>query len=60
MDKKLGDLVESVEQIKRLLIIGLLRSGASQADIAKGLGVNQSSISRLLIGKPGEKTNKKK
>ena len=60
MDKKMDELVESVEQIKRLLIFALLRSGASQGDVAKALGVTQSSISRLLTGRVGEKAIKKK
>ena len=34
--------------IKRLLIFALLRAGASQKEIARALGVNQSSISRMF------------
>lgn len=38
----------TLEDIKRLLIMALLRSGASQDEIANALGVNQSTISRLF------------
>jgi predicted XRE-type DNA-binding protein len=36
--------------IKKLLVLGLIRSGTSQRQIAKALGVNQSQISRLFPG----------
>lgn len=45
--RELGD-------IKRLLILALLREGASQAEIAKALGVSQPSISRMFPGKIGK------
>lgn len=60
MDKKLVALIESVEQIKRLLILGLSRNGASQAEIAKSLGVSQSSVSRLSPFGIGRKSTKSK
>jgi predicted XRE-type DNA-binding protein len=60
MDNKLDKLLESVDQIKRLLILALLRSGASQGEVAKGLGVNQSSISRLFAEGSDKKTKKNK
>ena len=41
-------VLRELESIKRLLIFALMRGGASQGDIAKALGVNQSSISRMF------------
>jgi predicted transcriptional regulator len=41
-------VVEELQSIKRLLALGLLKSGSSQADLANALGVNQSSISRMF------------
>lgn len=52
------DLATEVEAVKRLLILILLRDGASQLDIAKALGVNQSSISRMFPGGLGKRTKK--
>lgn len=43
-------ILQELESIRRLLIFALLRSGASQAEIAVALGVNQSSISRMFPG----------
>lgn len=37
-----------LDGIKRLLILQLVRDGASQAEIASALGVAQSSISRMI------------
>jgi hypothetical protein len=34
--------------IKRLMVFQLLRSGASQQEVAAALGVGQSSISRMF------------
>lgn len=52
MPKKSGPsndpIVDELESIKRLLAFGLLRSGASQGDIASALGVNQSNVSRMF------------
>ena len=48
-----GSLKE-LQDIKRLLVLGLVRSGVSQEHVAKALGVNQSSISRMLPGKIGK------
>jgi predicted XRE-type DNA-binding protein len=47
-----NELLDVLEQIKRLMILSLSRDGASQSEIAKALGVNQSSISRLFSNKP--------
>ena len=49
-DKNDAAIIDELVQIKKLLILELLRDGASQTDIAKVLGVNQSSISRMIPG----------
>ncbi|MBI3743383.1 MAG: winged helix-turn-helix transcriptional regulator [Chloroflexi bacterium] len=49
-------ILQELEDIKRLLILTLLREGASQAEIAKALGVSQPSISRMFPGKIGKTT----
>ena len=41
-------VLRELEDIKRLLMLALLRDGVSQADIAKALGVSQPSISRMF------------
>ena len=41
-------ILEELSIIRRLLVFALLRSGASQAEVAGALGVNQSSISRMF------------
>ncbi len=59
MAKKKGDskaigVLRELEDIKRLLLLALLRGGASQGEVAKALGVSQPSISRMFpagIGK---------
>jgi Mn-dependent DtxR family transcriptional regulator len=37
-----------LEEIKRLLMFGLLKNGATQADLARALGVNQSTVSKTF------------
>ncbi len=56
-----GSLKE-LQDIKRLLVLGLIRSGVSQEHVAKALGVSQSSISRMFpvkIGKLSSSTQAK-
>jgi predicted XRE-type DNA-binding protein len=58
-DKARDALAREVEGVKRLLILMLLRGGASQAEIARALGVTQPSISRMFpsgIGKLAKRT----
>lgn len=44
-------LVAEVESLKKLLVLLLLKLGASQAEIAGALGVSQPSVSRMIPGK---------
>jgi predicted XRE-type DNA-binding protein len=54
MAKKLLDgqgenpLLSELISIRRLMIFSLLKSGASQGQIAKALGVHQSQVSRMF------------
>jgi len=45
---ELDDLISEMKDIKKLLIFILIKSGASQVEVATALNVNQSSISRLF------------
>lgn len=47
-DQGLKAVATELEGIKKLLIFALLRNGSSQRDVAKALGVNQSTISRMF------------
>jgi DNA-directed RNA polymerase specialized sigma subunit len=40
-----------LENIKKLLILLLLKLGTSQSDIAATLGISQSTVSRMTPGK---------
>ena len=53
--EQLKRLADGVDDIKKLLISALLRGGASQEDIAKALGVDRSSISRLFTKSKSKK-----
>jgi len=54
-DKMDGILME-LQGIKRLLVFALLKSGASQQDVADALAVGQATISRMFAT---SKTQKK-
>jgi len=43
-------VLKDLEDIKRLLMLALIRDGASQEHIAKALGASQPSISRMFPG----------
>lgn len=58
MEKQLDHLLESMDHIKKLLILALLRDGASQTELAKTLGVSQSFISKLFPSGIGKQTKK--
>jgi len=47
-------LWKELDAIKRLLVLQLTRDGASQQQIAKALGVSQSSVSRMFSGTSAE------
>ncbi len=58
MPKRTGDsdaigVLKELEDIKKLLMLALLRDGVSQGDLAKALGVSQPTISRMFPGKIG-------
>lgn len=40
-----------LESIKKLLVLLLLKLGASQSEVAGALGVSQPSVSRMIPGK---------
>jgi predicted transcriptional regulator len=50
--KEIGEkdslVINELQDIKRLLVAILIRSGASQGEVALALNVNQSSISRMF------------
>ena len=46
--EQLDTLTSEVESIKRLLLFWLLKNGMSQEDVARALGVNQSTVSRIF------------
>ncbi len=52
-------LADATEDIRKLLIFALLRNGASQAQVAAALSVNQSSISRLFPQAKGSARTRK-
>lgn len=43
-------VVKELEDIKRLLMLALMRDGAKQSEIATVLGVTQQAISRMFPG----------
>lgn len=53
-------LVAELDAIKRLLVLTLVRSGASQAEIAHALGVAQPTVSRLFSGSRSKSQKKPK
>lgn len=50
MTTSADELLAVAQDIRRLLIALLMKNGVSQAEIAKALGVNQATVSRLLSG----------
>ena len=47
-NKSADPVQEEVQDIKRLLVLQLMRDGASQGEIAAALGVSQPSVSRMF------------
>lgn len=48
MSKETEELTAEVKAVKKLLILQLLRSGATQSQIAATLGVSDATMSRML------------
>lgn len=51
MGKKKNDKLESLEEIRRLIILGLINQGVKGRDIATILEVDPAIISRLISPK---------
>lgn len=47
-------VVHELRELKKLMVLMLMRDGANQREIATALGVNQSSISRMFPGMTGK------
>ena len=43
-------LLEELTSVKKLLVLELLRGGASQHQVASALGIDQSQVSRMFAG----------
>jgi len=50
-EEHLGEIAETLSQIRRLMVYSLIRNGASQDQVAVAIGVSQKTISRLLAKK---------
>lgn len=48
MEVELTSISKNLEIIKKLMIFQLIEKGVSQTRLAEALGVNQSTISRML------------
>lgn len=51
MGKKKSEKLEPIEEIKRLLVLGLLNQGVKGKNIAAVLQVDPAIISRMISGK---------
>jgi len=51
MGKKKSEKLEPLEEIKRLIILGLINNGVKAKDIAAVLEVDPAIISRLISSK---------
>jgi|GEM_PF-6390989 hypothetical protein len=51
MGKKKSEKLEPLEEIKRLIILGLVNQGVKGKDIAAVLEVDPAIISRIVSGK---------
>lgn len=51
MGKKKSEKLEPMEEIKRLLVLGLINQGVKGKDIAAVLEVDPAIISRMISGK---------
>jgi predicted transcriptional regulator len=51
MGKKKSEKLDPIEEIKRLLVLGLISQGVKGKDIASVLEVDPAVISRMISGK---------
>lgn len=51
MRKKKSDKLDPMEEIKRLLVLGLVNQGVKGKDIAAVLQVDPAIVSRMISGK---------
>jgi predicted XRE-type DNA-binding protein len=51
---------KELECIKKLMILWLMKAGATQDEIGAALGMDQSAVSRMLQGKKIKKFNETK
>jgi predicted transcriptional regulator len=47
-EEHLSEITEILTQMRRLMVFSLIRSGATQDQVAVALGVSQKSISRMM------------
>jgi predicted transcriptional regulator len=47
-EEYLGEIAETLTQIRRLMVFSLIRNGATQDQVAVALGVSQKTISRMM------------
>jgi predicted transcriptional regulator len=52
-EEHLGEIAETLSQIRRLMVYSLIRNGASQDQVAVAIGVSQKTISRMMAKKGG-------
>jgi DNA-directed RNA polymerase specialized sigma subunit len=51
MRKKQSEKLEPLEEIKRLIILGLINQGLKGKDIAAAIEVDPAAVSRIISGK---------
>ena len=51
MAKKKNEKLEPIEELKRLMVLGLINQGVKGKDIAAVLQVDPAIISRMISGK---------
>lgn len=63
LSRSAGDPIrDELDAIKKLLVVGLLRDGTSQAEVAAALGVTQGTVSRMFpsgLGHVARRTRKR-
>jgi len=47
-DKEIHQIGQELSAIKRLMVLSLLREGATQNEVATALGVSQGSVSKMF------------